>query len=141
MVGLVLRPAAADRTPPSDPMGQLRQETTGETRFFIDLLNVFGARDSETKLVNEAAFEAYILPRLAPILTLVQQTGGSVITQDRQIDLALEQMRSVWRLWYRVQDLALSGIHELRVLTRDDSPIDARVPRWISLDEAAASSP
>ncbi len=135
-LGLVLRPTTPDRSPAPDPVEQLREETTGETRFFIDLLHVVSVTGSESKLVNEEAFETFILPRLAPVLTVVQQTGGSMIVQDQQIDLALEQLGASWRLWFRVGDAALEGVQSLDIRPVSGQILRIRAPRWIRLADS-----
>ena len=95
------------------------------------VINFFGTTRAgrPTGDLDARLYEAYLLPRLAPLRALAEATAGDLVWDPRQLDDLLNDLRERRLLWFRTTEPHDGRIRRLTVrLARTDTHLAA--PWW-----------
>ncbi|MFI5028647.1 MAG: hypothetical protein ACHQCF_06665 [Solirubrobacterales bacterium] len=99
-------------------------------RFYINLMDVFKAPESPVLRSDELFYDAYALPRLAPLRALAESTSGTLLVHPEQLDTELDGLAQRWRLWYGSAAPLDGRVRRLQVHLAGREDL-LQGPRWI----------
>lgn len=109
---------------------------TAQTRFSSreqrTTINFFGTTKpgKPTAELDDRLYEAYSLPRLAPLRALAEATGGAVAWHEGQLETALAELDGRWLLGFQTPDPHDGRIRRIEVV-HQGSAKHFRAPWWI----------
>ena len=128
------RPRPEERQPAADEFDEWRDLTQGRDlpRESRTTVNFFGTAKAGKRAaaLDDRLYEAYSLPRLAPLRALSEATAGTLAWHDGQLETAVKQLAEHWQLSYQTPDPHDGRIRRVEIMHGGTSK-HFKTPWWM----------